>query len=212
MLVFLLPARVFTGVGAKAAATETSSIVFYGDSITADWEMSRFFPGRPYVTAGGSGLTSRDLDGMFREQVLNRHPFAVLVLAGTNDIAGNHGGASFEESTQHLRSITDQARSHGIRIILSSILPVADYPWNRGLNPAPKVRALNAWISAYCRTERIGYVDYYSAMAAPDGGMRDGLSKDGVHPTDAGYAIMTGLAQAAIDVLAHTSATPHAAR
>jgi len=99
----------------------------------------------------------------------------------------------------NFRSMIDLAKSSGIRVIVASILPVADYPWKHGLTPAPKIKALNDWLRGYCVNHSVTYLDYYSAMVGPDGGMKPGISFDGVHPNAQGYAIMTPLAQAAID-------------
>jgi lysophospholipase L1-like esterase len=104
-----------------------------------------------------------------------------------------------EMTEDNFRSMTDLAKANGIRVILASITPAADYPWRKGLNPAPKIQAINAWMQGYCTNHSIVYLDYYSALADQNGGMKAGLSFDGVHPNANGYAIMTPLAQAAID-------------
>ncbi len=178
----------------------TGRVVFYGDSITDAWGRSRgtFFPDQPFVNRGISGQTTMQMVVRFRQDVINLHPTAVVILAGTNDIAGNTGPETPEMIEDNFKSMTDLAKANGIRVIVSSILPVADYPWKPGLKPAPKIQALNSWLAGYCVTHGFTYLDYYTAMADEAGGMKPGLSSDGVHPTAAGYAIMEPLALAAI--------------
>ena len=123
----------------------------------------------------------------------------MVILAGTNDIAGNTGIETQEMIQNNIRSMAEIADANGIKFILSSTLPVDDYAWRRGLQPADKVRALNAWMKDFCTAHHYIYLDYYTALATPGGAMKPGTSKDGVHPTAEGYAIMAPLAQAAID-------------
>ena len=176
-------------------------VVFFGDSITDAWgraEGTHFFPGKPYVNRGISGQTTAQMLLRFRQDVIALRPAAVVVLAGTNDIAGNTGLASLPMIEDNLRSMTELAQAHRIRVILASVLPVSDYPWHRGLQPAGKVRALNAWLKAYAASNGAIYLDYYDALANAQGGMDPNLASDGVHPTPAGYAVMAPLAQQAI--------------
>jgi lysophospholipase L1-like esterase len=185
------------------AAEGEQRVVFYGDSITDSWgrfpTTGEFFPAKPYVNRGISGQTTPQMVVRFRQDVIDLHPAAVLILAGTNDIVGNTGPMTAQMTEDNFRSMIDLAKSNGIKVIVASILPVADYPWKRGLEPAPKIRALNDWLRGYCVNHSVTYLDYHSAMVGPDGGMKPGLSSDGVHPNAQGYAIMTPLAQAAID-------------
>jgi lysophospholipase L1-like esterase len=178
-------------------------VVFYGDSITDGWgrrpNTGEFFPGKPYVNRGISGQTTPQMVVRFRQDVINLHPAAVVILAGTNDVAGNTGPMTPEMTEDNFRSMVDLAKANGIRVILASITPVADYPWRKGLMPAPKIKALNGWLKGYCVTHSVTYLDYYSALVDENAGMKPGTSFDGVHPNAAGYAIMGPLAQAAID-------------
>ena len=178
-------------------------VVFYGDSITDGWGRrpgtGEFFPGKAYVNRGISGQTTPQMVVRFRQDVINLHPAAVVILAGTNDVAGNTGPMTPEMTEDNFRSMIDLAKANGIRVIVASITPAADYPWRPGLAPAAKIRTLDNWLQGYCVTHSVTYLDYYSALVGEDGGMKAGLSFDGVHPNAAGYAIMGPLAQAAID-------------
>jgi len=182
-------------------ATQAGRVVFYGDSITDAWTRNggSFFPGKPYVNRGISGQTTEQMVVRFRQDVIDLHPQTVVILAGTNDIAGNTGPETTEMIEDNFRSMVDLARANSIRVVLASVLPAAAYPWKPSAgNPAEKIRALNNWLKSYAASQSITYLDYYSAMAGPDGGMRPGISIDGVHPNAAGYAIMEPLAERAL--------------
>jgi lysophospholipase L1-like esterase len=187
---------------APVAAGE-QRVVFYGDSITDAWgrfpTTGTFFTGKPYVNRGISGQTTPQMVVRFRQDVIDLHPAAVLILAGTNDIAGNTGPMTPEMTEDNFSSMADLAHANGIRVILASITPVFDYPWKHGMEPAPKIRAINAWLKDYCAQHGYTYLDYYTSLTGSDGGMKPGISLDGVHPNAKGYAIMAPLAQAAID-------------
>jgi lysophospholipase L1-like esterase len=176
-------------------------VVFYGDSITEGWGADGvpFFPGKPYVNRGISGQTTAQMLVRFRQDVIELDPAAVVILAGTNDLAGNTGYATLAMIEDNLRSMTELAQAHGIRVVLSSVLPVTDYPWRPGVRPAAKVRALNAWLRDYARTHDATWLDYHAAMSNAEGGLDARLAADGVHPTPAGYAVMAPLAQAALE-------------
>jgi len=182
-------------------AEAAGRVVFYGDSITDAWEYNggSFFPGKPYVNRGISGQTTPQMLVRFRQDVVDLHPEVVVILAGTNDIAGNTGPSTPEMIEDNFKGMVEIAKANGIRVILASVLPVAQYPWRpEVVDTAAKVVGLNAWIKGYCAQEKLTYLDYWTAMAGPDGGMKPGISKDGVHPNRAGYAIMQPLAEAAI--------------
>jgi lysophospholipase L1-like esterase len=180
----------------------TARVVFYGDSITDGWgrqpDTGDFFPGKPYVNRGISGQTTPQMLVRFQQDVVHLHPAAVLILAGTNDIAGNTGPSTPQMIEDNFTSMADIARASGIKVILASITPAYNYPWKPGVDPVPTIRELNAWLKDYCAKQGLTYVDYYSAMSDEKGAMKPGLAKDGVHPTAQGYAIMGPLAEAAI--------------
>jgi uncharacterized protein (TIGR02246 family) len=177
-----------------------SRVVFYGNSITEVWakDFPTMFPGKPYIGRGISGQTTPQMLVRFNQDVVALRPKVVVILAGTNDIAGNTGPSTIEMIEDNLRSMAEVANANGIRVVLSSVLPVYDYPWRPGLEPAPKIMALNAWMKDYAAKVGATYLDYHSAMQDARHGMRAGLASDEVHPTEAGYRVMAPLAEKAI--------------
>jgi lysophospholipase L1-like esterase len=175
-------------------------VVFFGNSITEGWapHFPTMFPGKPYIGRGISGQTTPQMLVRFRQDVIDLKPKVVVILAGTNDIAGNTGPSTVEMIEDNLASMAELAKANGIVPVLSSVLPVFDYPWRPGLEPAPKIIALNKWMKDYARAHGAVYLDYHSAMSDSRGGMRDGLSTDGVHPNEAGYKLMAPMAEKAI--------------
>jgi lysophospholipase L1-like esterase len=175
-------------------------VVFLGNSITAGWApyFATMFPGEPYIGRGIGGQTTPQMLVRFRQDVIELKPKVVVILAGTNDIAGNTGPSTLEMIENNIASMAELAKANGIRVVLSSVLPVWDYPWKPGLEPAPKIIALNKWMKDYAREHGAVYLDYHSAMADSRGGMRSELANDGVHPNEAGYRIMAPLAEQAI--------------
>lgn len=185
-------------LGAPAAGERR--VVFMGNSITEGWV--RFFPamfaGKPYVGRGIGGQTTPQMLVRFHADVVALKPAVVVILGGTNDIAGNTGPSTLEMIEDNLQAMTEIAQANGIKVVLSSVLPVFDYPWKRGLTPAPKIVALNAWMKAYAARVGATYLDYHGAMRDARDGLRAGLGDDGVHPNEAGYRIMAGLVDTAI--------------
>ncbi|MGB7265169.1 MAG: SGNH/GDSL hydrolase family protein, partial [Terracidiphilus sp.] len=180
-------------------ATGEDRVVFLGDSITQGWKLDESFPGKPYINRGISGQTSPQMLVRFRQDVIDLQPKVVVILAGTNDIAGNTGPMTLEQTEGNIASMAELATANGIRVVLCSVTPSFDFPWSPGLDPAPKIAILNAWIRGYAMAKGLVYVDYYSAMKDARGGLPPNLSKDGVHPLPAGFAIMTPLAEAGIE-------------
>jgi acyl-CoA thioesterase I len=180
-------------------ASGENRVVFMGDSITQAWKLDQSFPGKPYVNRGISGQTTTQMLVRFRQDVIDLKPRVVVILAGTNDVAGNTGPMTIEQTENNLASMADLARANGIRVVLCSILPAFDYWWAPGHEPAPKIAAINTWLKAWAAQKGVVYVDFYSAMKDDRGGLPQTLSKDGVHPMPAGFAIMAPLAAAGID-------------
>jgi lysophospholipase L1-like esterase len=179
-------------------AAGENRVVFMGDSITEGWHLDASFPGKPYINRGISGQTSPQMVLRFRQDVIALQPKVVVILAGTNDIAGNTGPMTPEQTEDNLASMADLAAANHIRVVLCSVTPAFDFPWQPGLTPAPKVLALNSWIKAYAAQKGYVYVDFHSALKDERNGLPHALSSDGVHPLPSGYAIMAPLAEAGI--------------
>ncbi|MGH7713423.1 MAG: SGNH/GDSL hydrolase family protein [Gemmatimonadaceae bacterium] len=175
-------------------------VVFMGNSITEGWAkyFPTMFPGKPYVGRGISGQTTPQMLVRFRQDVIALRPGVVVILAGTNDIAGNTGPSTIEMIEDNLASMAELARANGIEVVLSSVLPVYDYPWKRGLEPAPKIVALNTWMKQYAATHGAVYLDYHTVVSDERQGMKRELADDGVHPNEAGYRVMGPLVERAI--------------
>jgi lysophospholipase L1-like esterase len=176
-------------------------VVFLGDSITDGWGRSPttvFFPGKPYVNRGISGQTTPQMLIRFQQDVVHLHPAVVVILAGTNDVAGNTGPATEQMIEDNFNSMAEIAKQNGIKVVLASITPAYEYPWKPEVKPVERIRALNKWLQDFCSSNGFVYLDYYSSMADAKGAMLPGLSSDGVHPTAKGYAVMAPLAERAI--------------
>jgi lysophospholipase L1-like esterase len=186
-------------IGAPAAGE--NRVVFMGDSITDNWKIEGpdgTFPGKPYINRGIGGQTTPQMLVRFRQDVIALRPKVVVILGGVNDIAGNTGPMTLEQTEGNLASMAELAAANHIRVVLCSVTPAYDFPWNPGLTPAPKILALNQWIKAYAARKGFVYVDYHTAMKDSRNGLPAALSQDGVHPLPAGYAIMAPLAEAGI--------------
>src|SRR3954451_13006275 len=155
-------------------------VVFYGNSITEGWAplFPKMFPGKPYVGRGISGQTTPQMLVRFRQDVVSLKPAVVVILAGTNDIAGNTGPSTGEMIEGNLASMTEIAKANGIHVVLSSVLPVYDYAWRPGLEPAPKIIALNKWMKRYAAKTGSVYLDYHTPMKDARDGLRADLTYD----------------------------------
>jgi lysophospholipase L1-like esterase len=190
-----------------SAPRDKARVVFMGDSITDAWpnpKYGEFFVGKPYVGRGISGQTTPQMLIRFRPDVIDLKPAVVVILAGTNDIAGNTGPISNDEIQSNLMSMSELAKANGIRVVLSSILPVSAYHTTptgtpqTTLRPMDRIRAINDWMKKYAAAERHVYLDYFSATVDDKGLLREELSADDLHPNAKGYAVMGPLAEAAI--------------
>ena len=175
-------------------------VVFMGNSITEGWinTCPEFFEGRPYINRGIGGQTTPQMLIRFRQDVINLHPKVVVILAGTNDIAGNTGPSTLEMIEDNLASMAEIAHANGIKVILCSVLPAYDYPWRKGMEPNVKIPELNKWIKNYAEKNKFIYLDYFSAMVDEKNGVQADLSGDGVHPNKKGYEIMQPMVEKAI--------------
>jgi lysophospholipase L1-like esterase len=183
-----------------APAAREKRVVFYGDSITDAWarHADEFFPGKGYIGRGISGQTTPQMLVRFEQDVVHLKPAVVVILAGTNDIAGNTGPSTPEMIEDNFASMVSIAKANNIRMVISSILPADHYTWKPEIQPTPQVRAMNARLKALCEREGLVYLDYYTPMANANGGLDKELAGDGVHPTAKGYAMMSPLAEKAI--------------
>jgi len=192
----------FKDENTKLAAPSSGEkrVIFMGNSITEGWINTDpdFFAGKSYVNRGISGQTTPQMLVRFRPDVINLKPAVVVILAGTNDIAGNSGPSTLEMIMDNLISMAELAKANKIKVVLSSVLPVFDYPWKPGLEPAPKIVKLNEMIKNYAQMNHIVYLDYFSSTVDERKGLKKEYSSDGVHPNLAGYRIMEPLAEAAI--------------
>lgn len=192
----------FRGENEKLGPAKTCEdrVVFMGNSITQGWKerVPEFFEGRPYINRGISGQTTPQMLLRFRQDVLKLWPKVVVILAGTNDIAGNTGPSTLEMIEDNIHSMTELAQAHGIQVVLCSVLPAYDYSWRPGMEPASKIVELNKRIKKYADTHGVVYCDFFSAMADERNGLPENLSGDGVHPNKEGYAIMGPLVENAI--------------
>lgn len=189
-----------------AVAPGEKRVVLCGDSITDAWakKPEEFFPGKHYIGRGISGQTTPQMLIRFQQDVVHLKPAVVVILAGTNDIAGNTGPSTPEMIEDNFASMIAIAKTNNIRVVVSSILPAGHYSWKPEAQPADPIRQMNLRLKALCQREGLVYFDYYTAMANSKGGLDAELAKDGVHPTSKGYAMMSPLAEKAIaEALAH---------
>ena len=188
-------------LGSPAAGE--NRVVFFGDSITDIWKLENYFPGKPYVNRGIGGQTTPQMLVRFRQDVIDLQPKVVVILAGTNDIAGNTGPMRNEDIEANYASFAELARAHGIRVVYSSVLPVHNYTEKSkdffAQRPQSRILELNTWLKDYCAKNEIVYLDYFSALVDDKGMLKKDLADDGLHPNDAGYKIMAPLAEAAIE-------------
>ena len=177
-------------------------IVFMGNSITEGWSQHHpeFFTGKPYINRGIGGQTTPQMLLRFKQDVIALKPKVVVILAGTNDIAGNTGPMTLEMMTNNIISMCEIAQANGINVIISSVLPAFDYPWKPGLNPDEKIPKLNKILKQYAENKGLVYLDYFTSMADSRNGLRKEYGSDGVHPNETGYDVMETLAEEAISI------------
>src|SRR5580704_16990525 len=167
------------------------------------WHLDEYFPGKSYVNRGIGGQTTPQMLVRFRQDVINLQPKVVIILAGTNDIAGNTGPMRNEDIEANLASMAELARAHDIHVVLCSIMPVHNYTDRAkdffAQRPQSRILALNEWIKDYSAKNNLVYVDYFSALVDDKGMMKKELADDGLHPNAAGYKIAAPLAEAGIE-------------
>jgi lysophospholipase L1-like esterase len=187
----------------KPPAPGENRVVFFGDSITDLWHLDEYFPGKSYINRGIGGQTTPQMLIRFRQDVIELSPKVVVILAGTNDIAGNTGPMRLEDIEANYASMVELARANNIRVVFSSVLPVHNYtPQSQNLfaqRPPGKILELNRWLKSYVAAHPdCFYLDYFSAIVDDKGYLKKDLADDGLHPNAAGYKIMAPLAERAI--------------
>jgi lysophospholipase L1-like esterase len=177
-------------------------VVFIGDSITDYWKLADYFPGKPYINRGIDGQTTPQMLVRFHQDVIDLHPTVLVVLAGTNDVAGVTGPSRNEDIEANYASMAELARLHHIHVVFASLLPVNNYTDDAkesfALRPHERILALNAWLKNYCANNGFVYLDYFSAMVDDKGMLKRALSDEGLHPNASGYKIMAPLAEKAV--------------
>ncbi|MFN0112504.1 MAG: SGNH/GDSL hydrolase family protein [Blastocatellia bacterium] len=175
-------------------------VVFMGDSITDGWKLAEYFPNKPFINRGISGQTTPQMLIRFRPDVIALNPKAVVILAGTNDIAGNTGPMTIEMITANYASMAELAKANGIKVVFSSVLPIHDYGKNKvSERRSPEnILKLNDWLKAYCKANGHTYLDYFAKTVDEKGMLKAELAGDGLHPNADGYKIMAPMAEAAI--------------
>jgi lysophospholipase L1-like esterase len=186
----------------KPPAAAENRVVFLGDSITDYWKLEDYFPGKRYINRGIDGQTTPQMLVRFRQDVINLQPKVLVVLAGTNDVAGVTGPTRNENIEANYESIAQLARLHHIHLVFASLLPVNNYSDDAkesfALRPSERILALNTWLKDYCAKNGLVYLDYFSAVVDDKGMLKRNLSDEGLHPNAAGYKIMAPLAEKAI--------------
>jgi lysophospholipase L1-like esterase len=197
-----------------ARPAEQGRVVYIGDSITDGWPLAESFPGKPYVNRGISGQTTAQMLVRFYPDVLALQPDAVVIFAGTNDIARNNGPQTLQMIQHNIMAMTELAQAHGVKVVLGAVMPINDrttLPAGRATGQAPRPRiqsatrppedilALNAWLKSYAAEKGAEYADFHTATADAEGYLRDGITGDGLHPNAQGYALMSPVASAAIE-------------
>lgn len=186
----------------KPPAPGENRVIFFGDSITDNWRLEEYFPGKPYINRGISGQTTSQMVLRFQQDVIALHPAAVVILAGTNDIAGNTGPIRIEDIEANFSSLAELVAANGIKLVFSSVTPVHNYTPQAqeffAARPPQKILALNQWLRLYCGAHGCTYLDYFSSMVDDRGLLQKDLAEDGLHPNKAGYRIMSRLAEDAI--------------
>jgi acyl-CoA thioesterase I len=184
-------------------AAGENRVVFFGDSITDIWKLDESFPGKTYINRGIGGQTTSQMLVRFRQDVINLQPKVVVILAGTNDIAGNTGPIANEDIEANYSDFAELAKAHNIRLIFSSLLPVSNYTERSkdffAQRPMSRILEVNKWLKVYCEKNHLVYLDYFSSLVDDKGMLKRDLADDGLHPNKAGFAAMAPLAEKAIE-------------
>jgi len=176
-------------------------VVFMGNSIFENWLRfdPELFSNKSLVNRGIGGQTTPQMLVRFRADVIDLHPEAVIILAGTNDLAENTGPTTLKMILDNIFSMVQLAQMNDIKVVLCTILPASKYPWNSYIKPADKIEKLNIALKNYAKANNIIYLDFYSLMKNEEKGLLKSLTYDGVHPNTEGYDIMRPLIEDALD-------------
>jgi lysophospholipase L1-like esterase len=187
----------------KSLDTVHHRVVFMGDSITEFWDeaQQKLFSNKAYVNRGISGQTTPQMLLRFRQDVIALQPEAVVILAGTNDIAGNSGPVTKEMITDNIASMTELAHANNIKVVLGAVLPAASYPWAPEIQPIPRIAELNRWLRHHAEEHGFTFIDFYNPMVNAQGALKPEFTADGVHPNAAGYELMTSLVRASLSAV-----------
>ena len=175
-----------------------------GDSITEEWSnlYPEYFTEKGYINRGIGGQTTPQMLIRFKPDVVDLKPEIVVVLAGTNDIAGNTGPSNAKMITDNIFSMAEIAKAYKMKVVLSSILPVYQYDWAREIKDPPStIRAVNDALKQYARDQGLIYLDYFSSMVDERQGLNSDYTSDGVHPNESGYMLMSSLAEEVLSEL-----------
>ena len=185
----------------KQEPNQGDRVVFMGNSITIGWldHFPEFFKNPSYVNRGIAGQTTPQMLVRFMQDVVELQPKVVVILAGTNDIAGNTGPSTKEMIMNNIKAMSEIAIANNIEVVLAAVLPASDYPWKPGCNPHTRIPELNSLIKEYAQSSNLIYLDYFNALTDGNNGMQKDLAYDGVHPNKSGYQVMAPLTQQAID-------------
>ena len=182
------------------AQPDQGRVVFIGDAITSEWNLAKFFPGKPYLNRGIPGQTTPQMLVRLFPDVINLHPAAVVIAGGINDISRNTGPQTLEMIGDNIRAMTELAQKHGIKVVLALLLPVSDYTRTKQTehHPLSDIVRLNDWIRKYAVESHAEVADYYSAVVDDKGMLKQGYSEDGAHANEHSYSLMAPVATAAI--------------
>jgi lysophospholipase L1-like esterase len=184
---------------ANAAVKTPTKAVFIGDSYTEFWQAADpdFFT-NGIIGRGISGQTSPQMLLRFMADVVALKPRCVHILAGGNDIAGNTGPSTPQDYKNNMLAMITLAQAHGIRVVLGGLTVIKHFQWAPSVDPAGRVAELDGWIRATAQTRHLIYADYPSVLADAGQPIRSEFSRDGIHPTAKGYAVMRPIAEAAL--------------
>ena len=179
--------------------------VFIGDSITEGWSdyFPEFFQENPFINRGIGGQTTPQMLVRFRQDVIEHQPKVVVILAGTNDIAGNTPFIDLATVAGNIFSMVEIAKCNGVKVIICSVLPAAIYPWAPGKNPDVLIPVLNQLLKDYAKQNQVEYLDYFNAMTNGKNGMQKQFTNDGVHVTKEGYQIMINMVKKVISEISN---------